>query len=310
MKDSFLRDIDYLRVSLTDLCNYRCIYCMKEGGVDKKPHTEILTLEEIFDVIEGFVSLGGRKVRFTGGEPLIRRNAVYLIENVLKELPLEKVGLTTNGVFLPEHIDRLKDAGLQSVNISIDTLDRDTYSHITLGGELQDALKGLSCAKENIKEVKINSVLMRGINDDNIKEFVDFANDMDTPIRFIELMPFAENNAYNKFGILATDIIERYGLTFVEKVGNTEYYFFSDGKKVGFIRPLSHKFCDTCNRLRLTSDGKLLPCLHGDKEIDIKPYIKEGRIRDAFKDAALQKPFCHQLDNGKIQTRKMNYIGG
>lgn len=310
MKDSFLRDIDYLRVSLTDLCNYRCIYCMKAGGVDKKPHNEILTLEEIFDVIEGFVSLGGKKVRFTGGEPLIRKNAVYLIESVLKELPLEKVSLTTNGVFLPEHIDRLKEAGLKSVNISIDTLDRDTYRNITLGGELDNALKGLYCAKENIKEVKINAVLMRGINDDNIKDFVDFANDIDTPIRFIELMPFAENNAYERFGILAPDVIERYDLTYVETIGNTEYYTFKDGKRVGFIRPLSHKFCDTCNRLRLTSDGKLLPCLHGEKEIDVKPYIREGRIREAFKEAALQKPFCHQLDSGKIQTRKMNYIGG
>ncbi|MBR4800560.1 MAG: GTP 3',8-cyclase MoaA [Clostridia bacterium] len=308
MKDTFQREITYLRVSLTDLCNYRCRYCMKERGVEKKSHADLLTLEETFDVISAFKSLGGKKVRFTGGEPLVRRGAVSLIERVGRELDLE-IGLTTNGVYLPEHIDRLKDV-VSLVNVSIDTLDRDKYRFITMDGNLDDAIAGLVAAKKNVDNVKVNAVLMRGINDDSVKEFADFASDMGVTLRFIELMPFAENNAYDKFGISATEVIDRYGLTLVETVGNAEYYSFADGKRVGFIRPLSNKFCAECNRLRLTSDGKLLPCLHGEGEIDVKPYLKDGNVEDAIKEAISQKPFCHNIDGGKMQTRRMNYIGG
>ncbi|MBQ3755179.1 MAG: GTP 3',8-cyclase MoaA [Clostridia bacterium] len=308
MKDAFEREIDYLRVSLTDLCNYRCKYCMKEGGVEKKSHADMLTLEEVFDVISAFKSLGGKKVRFTGGEPLVRKGAVSLIERVGRELDVE-IGLTTNGVYLPENIDRLKDV-VSLVNVSIDTLDKDKYRFVTMGGNLDDALAGLKAARDNVKNVKVNAVLMRGINDESVKEFADFANSMGVTLRFIELMPFAENNAYAQYGISATEIIERYGLRHVETIGNAEYYAFADGKKVGFIRPLSNKFCKDCNRLRLTSDGKLLPCLHGEGEIDVKPYLKDGKVQEALLQAVASKPFCHNIDSGKMQTRKMNYIGG
>lgn len=308
MKDTFSREISYLRVSLTDLCNYRCKYCMKEGGVEKKSHADMLTLEETFDVIAAFKSLGGKKVRFTGGEPLVRKGAAKLIERVGRELDVE-VGLTTNGVYLPAHIDELKDV-VSLINVSIDTLDRDKYRFVTMGGNLDDALAGLTAAKNNVKTVKVNAVLMRGINDEDVKEFADFADDMGVTLRFIELMPFAENSAYEKYGISATEVIDRYDLQFEETVGNAEYYSFADGKRVGFIRPLSNKFCADCNRLRLTSDGKLLPCLHGEGEIDVKPYLKAGNVEEAIKLAITQKPFCHNIDGGKMQTRKMNYIGG
>ncbi len=310
MKDEFLREIDYLRVSLTDLCNYRCRYCMKEGGVEKKSHADMLTLEETFEVIKVFVSLGGKKVRFTGGEPLVRKNAVSLIMRVSKELGVKNLGLTTNGVYLPKYKDELKEAGLSSINVSIDTLDADKYKQVTMCGNIDDALKGLSTAKQIAKEVKINAVLMRGINDDEIKTFADFASEQGAKLRFIEVMPFAENNSYEQYGISATEIINKYGLKHLETIGNAEYYQFDDGKMVGFIRPLSNKFCSACNRLRLTSDGKLLACLHGDVELDIKPYIKNGNIEEAIKEIVAQKPFCHNLDLGKIQTRNMNYIGG
>ena len=308
MKDNFQREISYLRVSLTDLCNYRCRYCMKESGVEKKSHADLLTLEETFDVISAFKSLGGKKVRFTGGEPLVRKGAVSLIERVGNELDFE-IGLTTNGVYLTEHIDRLKDV-VSLVNVSIDTLDVDKYRFVTMGGNLSDALAGLEAAKKNIENVKVNAVLMRGINDNSIKEFADFAANNGVTLRFIELMPFAENNAYEKYGISATEVIDKYGLTLVETIGNAEYYAFEDGRRVGFIRPLSKKFCADCNRLRLTSDGKLLPCLHGEGEIDVKPYIKSGNVEDAIRLAISQKPFCHHIDGGKMQTRHMNYIGG
>ena len=309
MKDCFGREIDYLRVSLTDLCNYRCRYCMKESGVDKKSHADMLTLEEMYDFIKAFVSLGGKKVRFTGGEPLVRKNVISLIERV-GELPLEKIGLTTNGVFLPEYAPRLAKANVTSVNVSIDTLDEDKYRFVTMGGNLKDALAGLRSAIDNIEEVKINAVLMRGINDDSVKEFASFAADLGVKLRFIELMPLAENNSFEKYGIPATDVIAKYDLTLKETVGNTDYYAFDDGVEVGFIRPLSHKFCAHCNRLRLTSDGKLLPCLHGNEEIDAKPYIRSGKSEEAILIATSQKPLCHELDKGKTQTRNMNSIGG
>lgn len=308
MKDPFGREIDYLRVSLTDLCNYRCIYCMKECGVEKKSHGEILALEEIFSVVEAFAKLGGKKVRFTGGEPLVRRNALSLIQRV-GELSLQKIGLTTNGVFLPQHAETLAEAGVTSVNVSIDTLDEEKYRLITKGGDKNDALAGLNAATEWFEEVKINAVLMRGINDD-VRPFAEFVYEKKLPLRFIELMPFAENDAYKKYGVSASEVIEKNGLMLSETVGNTDYYVFSDGVKVGFIRPLSHKFCGGCNRLRLTSDGKLLPCLHGKEEIDIKPFLKEGNIEKGILQAIEKKPICHNMGNGILQTRKMNYIGG
>ena len=309
MRDSFGREIDYLRVSLTDRCNYRCVYCMKESGVEKKSHSDILTLEDTFAVIRAFSELGGKKVRFTGGEPLVRKNALSLMEKVGK-LGLQKIGLTTNGVYLAEYTKGLKDAGVTSVNVSIDSLNPEKYRAVTGGGDLQKAKEGILVAAENFPEVKLNAVLMKGINDGEIEEFASFSEEIGAPIRFIELMPFAENDAFGLYGISANEVKDRCDLTLVETVGNTDYFALPDGKKVGFIRPLSHKFCAGCNRLRLTSDGKLLPCLHSEREIDIKPYIKDGNIAAGLLLAAEQKPPCHDLDGGTLQRRKMNYIGG
>ena len=308
MKDLFGRTIDYLRVSLTDRCNYRCVYCMKESGVEKKAHVDILSLEDVFCVIRAFRELGGEKVRFTGGEPLVRKNALKLIESVGK-LGFDKIGLTTNGVFLLQYAEKLAKAGVTSVNVSIDALDRENYARVTKGGDVEDALMGLQAAKDFFPEVKMNAVLMKGINDD-VRAFAEFATEKGVALRYIELMPFSENDAFKVYGVSATDVIEKNGLTLVEKKGNAEVYAFPDGVKVGFIRPLSRKFCAECNRLRLTSDGKILPCLHGDGEIDVKPYLKQGTVKDALIKAAQAKPACHHMDGGVLQTKKMNYIGG
>ena len=308
MKDGFGRNIRYMRVSLTDLCNYRCLYCMKESGVEKKPHGAILTLEEMYAVIEAFVFLGGEKVRFTGGEPLVRKNVLSLIERVGK-LPLRKMALTTNGVLLPQFADGLAKAGVTAVNVSIDALDADKYAFVTKGGKIEDALHGLDAAKECFQEVKLNAVLMKGIND-NVRPFAEFAAKKNVVLRFIELMPFAENDAYEKYGISASEVIDTNELTPVKTEGNAEYYRFKDGVEVGFIRPLSHKFCAGCDRLRLTSDGKILPCLHGADEIDIKPYIENNNIEKGLLKAVEEKPLCHNMDNGILQKRKMNSIGG
>lgn len=309
MTDSFGRTVDYLRVSLTDRCNYRCLYCMKESGVEKKSHADILSLEDVFTVVRTFAELGGQKVRFTGGEPLVRKGAVGLIEKV-GELRLKKIGLTTNGAYLPQCVTDLARAGVTSVNVSVDSLDREKYRFVTVSGDLDEALRGLRAAKEHFSEVKLNAVLMRGINDDEIYDFSSFAADNDVLVRFIELMPFAENDAYKKYGVSATEVIKKCGLTYLYREGTAEYYAFPDGKKVGFIRPLSHKFCAECNRLRLTSDGKILPCLHGEGEIDLKPYLTNGTVAEGLRKAAREKPACHNLDGGLLQTKKMNYIGG
>lgn len=308
MKDGFGREIDYLRVSLTDLCNYRCLYCMKECGVEKKAHSEILTFEQISEVIREFLALGGKKIRFTGGEPLVRKNAISLIERVGALKP-QKMGLTTNGVFLPQYAEKLAAAGVTAVNVSIDALDEDKYRFITKGGNLTDALNGLAAARSNFPSVKINAVLMKGINDD-VRPFAEFAAEQGVPLRFIELMPFAENDAYAKYGVLADQIVDKYDLRFDCTMGNTDYYTFADGIKVGFIRPISNKFCKTCNRLRLTSDGFLLPCLHGLEELDIKPYLQNGNVRDGIQRAIDKKPPCHDLEKGVITNKKMNHIGG
>ena len=309
MIDSFGRTVDYLRVSLTDRCNYRCLYCMKETGVEKKSHADILSLEDVYAVIRTFAELGGKKVRFTGGEPLVRKGVVGLMEKVGK-LGFEKIGLTTNGAYLTQYAEDLSKAGVTAVNVSIDSLDPAQYAYVTKCGILNEALDGLRAAVDHFAEVKLNAVLMRGINDDKIEDFADFADGLGIPVRFIELMPFAENDAFQKYGVSANEVKEKYDLTLVETVGNTDYFALPSGKKVGFIRPLSHKFCAECNRLRLTSDGKILPCLHGDKEIDLKPYLKNENIAAGLLAAAEQKPACHNMDSGILQTRRMNYIGG
>ena len=309
MIDSFGRTVDYLRVSLTDRCNYRCLYCMKETGVEKKSHADILSLEDVYAVIRTFAELGGKKVRFTGGEPLVRKGVVGLMEKVGK-LGLKKIGLTTNGAYLTQYAEDLSKAGVTAVNVSIDSLDPAQYAYVTKCGILNEALDGLRVAVDRFAEVKLNAVLMRGINDDKIEDFADFADGLGIPVRFIELMPFAENDAFQKYGVSANEVKEKYDLTLVETVGNTDYFALPSGKKVGFIRPLSHKFCAGCNRLRLTSDGKILPCLHGDKEIDLKPYLKNENIAAGLLAAAEQKPACHNMGSGILQTRRMNYIGG
>ncbi len=314
MQDSFGRNIDYARISLTDRCNYRCVYCMPECGVEKKTHNDILSLEDTFKIICALKDLGVKKFRFTGGEPLVRKGAVDLIEKTAA-LDGVKTALTTNGVYLPECVDKLYDLKLNGLNVSIDTLDKDKYKIISGGGNLDDALNGLESAiTAGINNIKINAVLMKGVNDDAIEEFATFGKEKGARVRFIELMPFSNGNSYEKYGISADEVIRRYNLKKVdieEYTKNTEYYAFDDGKIVGFIRPISHKFCSECNRIRLTADGKLLLCLHRNIEVDLRDCLDDY---DALKDRIIQaiknKPESHNLDEGNLQSRSMNAIGG
>lgn len=315
MLDSFGREIDYLRISITDRCNFRCLYCMPEKGIEKKQHSDILSFESILKIVKALSKVGIKKVRVTGGEPMVRKGCLSFV-NELSSIPgINDVCLTTNGFYLYDAGQELKNTKIDMLNVSLDTLDELTYKEITRGGDLKKVLKGLEVAKNSgIKEIKINAVLMKGINDNAIREFAEFGKNNNFKVRFIEIMPFSVNNAYEKYGISADEIIKKYSLIRTEDKdysNNIETYVFEDGLEVGFIRPISKKFCEKCNRLRLTADGKLLLCLHGSVYVDLKDIVdNEKALDNAIKTAIMHKPKEHNINLGQIQQRDMNRIGG
>lgn len=318
MKDSFGRKINYLRISLTDRCNLRCRYCMPEKGIaNKLGHEDILTLEENYDLIKEFVELGIDKIRFTGGEPLIRKGIVDLIERVNKLEGVKEITMTTNGLLLKDMAKSLRDAGLNRVNISLDTLDEDKYQEITRGGKLSKVLEGIEEAiRVGLTPIKINTVLVGGFNDDEIQDLVDLTK-KGIDIRFIELMPIGEaaNFAQEKF-ISNNRIIEVVeGLIPIKRDDPSSpatYYKLPNATgKIGLINPISCKFCRDCNRVRLTSTGKLKLCLHSNREIDLNEALKTGQdIRNIILDSILTKEEGHHLEDNQYITRNMNQIGG
>jgi len=334
--DNFGREISYLRVSITDRCNYRCIYCKPEEQFEFIPHKEILRYEEIVEIIEEAVNLGVTKVRITGGEPLARKGVVDFIKKLREIKKLEDISLTTNGFFLSEYAEKLKDAGLNRVNISLDSLQEEKYKRITRGGSLEKALKGIDSAlKAGLLPIKINTVLIRGINDDEVEDFVRLALERPLNIRFIEFMPTGEeviNEFENKFisvQEIKEKLIKKYLLNPI-KICNSNgpaNYFRIKGAKgtVGFITALSQHFCETCNRIRLTSEGKLRPCLFSNKGIDIKKtirklardkkndrFLRKEIIKDKLKEAVKLKPVGHKLNikNQENLSFHMSRIGG
>lgn len=315
MLDSFGREIDYLRISITDRCNYRCLYCMPEQGIEKKQHSDILSFESILKIVKALSKVGIKKVRVTGGEPMVRKGCLSFV-NDLSSIPgISDICLTTNGFYLYDAEQELKNTKIDMLNVSLDTLDELTYAKITRGGDLKKVLKGLEIAKGiGIKEIKINAVLMKGINDNAIREFAEFGKANNFKVRFIEIMPFSVNNSFETYGISADEIIKKYGLIRTEEKdysNNVETYTFEDGLEVGFIRPISKKFCEKCNRLRLTADGKLLLCLHGSSYVDVKDIVDDEKALDeAIKKAIAEKPKEHNINLGQIQQRDMNRIGG
>ena len=331
--DNFGREISYLRVSITDRCNYRCIYCQSEKEFEFIPHQEILRFEEIVEIVQEAVNLGITKVRITGGEPLVRKGVVNFIKKLREIKKLEDISLTTNGFFLPEYAEKLKDAGLNRVNISLDSLQEEKYKKITRGGSLEKALKGIDSAlKAGLLPIKINTVLIRGINDDEEENFVRLALERPLNIRFIEFMPSGEeviNEFKNKFisvQEIKEKLIRKYLLNPIKistANGPARYYQIKGGQgTIGFITALSQHFCKTCNRIRLTSEGKLRPCLFSNTEVDIKQAIRNAKtddkiirskiIRNNIEKAISIKPEGHKL-NEKFSNRdsfKMSKIGG
>ena len=333
--DSFGRKIIYLRVSITDRCNYECIYCRPEGQFEFIPHEEILRYEEIVEIIQEAVNLGITKVRITGGEPLVRKGIIDFIKKLKKIKGLKDISLTTNGYFLTEYAEKLKNAGLNRVNISLDSLQKDKYSQITRGGDLEKALKGIDSAiLAGLLPIKINTVLIRGINDEEVENFVKLALERPLCIRFIELMPSLEeiiDNYTDKFisGLeIKENLAKKYSFNPIKTDsdnGPAKYYQIEGGKgTIGFITALSQHFCQTCNRIRLTSEGKIRPCLFSNREIDLKKALREmgnsGEdqilrrkvIRDKIEMAVKLKPKGHKIKEGISNNLsfKMSRVGG
>jgi cyclic pyranopterin phosphate synthase len=320
--DSFGRSIDYLRISVTDRCNLRCIYCMPPEGVPHISHNEILSYEEIRAVVQAAAELGINKIRLTGGEPLVRADFPRLVEMLSRIEGITELSLTTNGILLKNYAVELKQAGLSRINVSLDTLKPDRFRYITRIGRLKDVLEGISAAKRaGFDPVKINTVVMRGINDDEILDFARLTYEDGWHVRFIELMPFKDVAA----SVPSIELQQR-----ISSLGRLEpclpitgngpamYYRLAGARgTIGFVSPLTEiAFCCRCNRMRLTPDGKLRPCLLRDDEIDLKTALRNNASMEELKrlilKAVASKPEHHHLKDAddRLVERKMSQIGG
>ena len=316
MTDGFGREISYLRLSVTELCNLRCRYCMPADGVCKKRHEEMLTQEETVAAVETAAALGIRKLRVTGGEPLVKRDIVTLCGRLAAVEGIEELCLTTNGTLLPALARPLREAGVGRVNISLDTLDPARYAYITRGGALSDALRGMEAALEaGFARVKINAVLIGGFNDDEIPALAALTRTWGVDVRFIELMPMLDKGfgpeAYRPAAAV-TDALP--ALEALPPDGGVARLYRLPGAagRVGLISPVSAHFCALCNRLRLTADGKLKPCLHSAEEFSIKGLDRDG-MRAQFEHAVMAKPARHKALSATEHTdarRGMSQIGG
>lgn len=314
MQDTMGRTIRYLRLSVTDLCPYRCVYCMDESGVCKRAHEEILSLEEIYEIAKACVDCGVKKIRLTGGEPLARRGIVTLCR-MLRELEgLEELALTTNGALLPRFARQLKEAGVDRLNISLDTLQPERYRAITRGGDLSAALAGLAAAEAaGFTHTKINAVLLGGMNEKDIPALARLARDKDLSVRFIELMPMGVCRDWTQERFLSADAVLRAlpELAAAGSDGVAELYTAPGwAGTVGLIRPVSRCFCAWCDRIRVTADGRLKPCLHSAEEIPLRT-LHGAALKQAIRQGVMQKPPGHRLlQEGSHSPRAMYEIGG
>ncbi|MEG2540463.1 MAG: GTP 3',8-cyclase MoaA, partial [Clostridia bacterium] len=263
MIDSFNREITYARISVTDRCNLRCAYCMPECGVEKLKHSQILSFEEMEQIVDSLVELGINKIRVTGGEPLVRKGVLNFLEYASKLPQIKTLALTTNGTLLRENAEALKRAGVENINISLDTFNQERYAKITRLGDINEALSGINEAiKCGFDTIKINAVLLKGINDNEVQDFIEFAERYNLEVRFIELMPFTAQSGFaSEYFISASEVLSKCpNLTFLGSIDNStaEYYLSPNGAKIGFISSLSNKFCGRCNRVRVTADGLLI----------------------------------------------------
>ena len=329
MKDTFRREIKYMRISLTELCNLRCRYCMPEEGVCKKSHEEMMTQEEIITAVKVASKLGVTKIRLTGGEPLVKKDIVQLVSRIKEINGIEEICITTNATLLPQYVNDLKKAGLDRINISLDTLKPEKFKYITRVGELKDTLAGIDAALNvGFKKIKINSVLIGGFNDDEIVDLANLTLKQATDVRFIELMPMYDSGDFGEKAFIPSSIViekikEAYNGKFPDdeiikevehiKGGVAKTYRINGAiADVGLISAVSNHFCSECNRIRLTADGKLKPCLHSNQEILIKG-LDESAMEEKFREAILSKPEKHDVlsyESRSHAERNMNQIGG
>ncbi len=325
--DTYGRPITYLRISVTDRCNYRCVYCMPAEGVALTGHADILRFEEITQVVRAAAALGVRAVRLTGGEPLVRLDLPVLVKMIRDVSGIEDISLTTNGLLLDRMAAPLAGAGLNRVNISMDTLDADKFARITRGGSLERIWRGVEAAEAaGLHPIKFNTVVMRGVNDDEIVQIAGLSREHAWDMRFIELMPVKNQEswggefpdpeqAYMSVQEIRS-LFDGMGLEEIKsKIGSgpaREYRLPGALGTVGFISPLGEHFCDTCNRLRLTSDGSLRPCLLTDREVPLITAIRSGQpLEPLLRQAALVKPQGHELSLDHAPNgRCMRQIGG
>jgi len=324
--DPFGRHIDYLRVSVTDRCNERCLYCMPEGYKGWAQREDHLTADEIIRVVECAAALGFRKFRVTGGEPLIRSDIIEILERIWALLDVETLGLSTNATYLKKLAPAIKQAGVRSINISLDALNPELYRRIT-AGDLSVVLEGIEAARQqNFEIIKLNCVLMRGINETEYLSLIRFASEREMPLRFIELMPLSETNMLDEDNFLSVqELMRRLGdlgdllplADFRPGNGPARYYSFvgegvAQPAKLGFIGAITTPhFCESCNKLRLTADGKLRPCLGRVGEIDLLASIRTGGDpADVIRAAIVNKPEDHEFLTNYQPGRPMTAIGG
>lgn len=324
LKDNYNRNINYLRLSITDMCNLRCLYCQTWEETGKKSHQEILRHEEIIRLARLMAELGITRIRITGGEPLVRKNVIYLLKQLSNIETIEELTLTTNATKLSQFAWQLKESGVKRLNISMDSLNKDRYDKITGGGNLNNVLAGIEEAlKAGLVPLKINMVVMRGINDDEIESFARLTLEKPFHVRFIEFMPIGQKmNKWQELhlptAIIKKGLFSLFNMALINGLfgnGPAEYYQIKNAAgSIGFISPVSNHFCAKCNRIRLTPDGYLRLCLGQENEVNIKTPMREGVSDDELKgiinQALKHKPEQHQFQTKSINIRQMVAIGG
>ena len=327
--DPYARPITYLRVSVTDRCDFRCVYCMAEH-MQFLPKAELLTLEELDRLCTAFVGLGVSKLRITGGEPLVRRGIMGFFRQMSRHLGqgLDELTLTTNGSQLGRFADELAECGVRRVNVSLDTLDEDKFARVTRWGRLPQVLRGIEAAKAAGLRVKINTVALKGFNEDELFDLLAWCAAEDHDLTFIEVMPMGDLEGEDRLGQywplsdLRARLAERFTLLdLAERSGGPARYvrLQETGQKIGFITPLTHNFCESCNRVRLTCTGELYMCLGQEARADLRRPLRasedDGLLRDAIREAIALKPKGHDFDYsrqgiGGQMTRHMSHTGG
>ena len=318
MKDNFDREIDYMRISLTENCNLRCIYCLPENFSYVKK--DFLSADDVLKTAQAGRELGIKKIRLTGGEPLLREDICEIVKGI-SETGIKEIYLTTNGTLLKDKAEKLKQAGLSGVNVSLDTLNENIFSQITRGGKISTVLEGIEEAQRNGLKVKINSVIIKGINEESIYPLGELTRKRDLDVRFIELMPVGQGKKFT--GVSNEDIYKllekkfQFDEEYFEIKGVSKYYKLKNSiGKIGFISPINNCFCDTCNKIRVMLDGSIKRCLNINSHENIKKYLNEGADKETLKKVLIKeiagKPEKHLFnkENDDEEMKNMNEIGG